>query len=354
DSTAEVAQARGKEKTLSGRLRKIEENVDDRVLELSEDKADKAALAQISQSKRDKDVDIEMKDLSQGVKEAMTGDSVAVVGEDAVVNVNLKENVVTRDKMDKNYAVNYPYLSDDSFDLDYVWDEGNYIVSGPVLNNPFETGCALNVKRHKTIDTNNNLWIVQSVTVYGSGSDVGDTKKRLLRIDEDTLSIDILGEGKNVTGNDFSDDTLSDDYAYKDYLGGDEFNLNDIKGEGNYIVNANVINNPFKEGVTMSVTRHKLNKDDNVLWIVQDCVVYGSVSKRGDRAWRIIRYKSNGEFDYSSEWHGDVGNKTINILWISNSFGLNTTEYIHQIANSADVNIVNSNLYISGGLLSEH
>src|SRR5699024_6204377 len=39
---------------------------------------------------------------------------------------------------------------------------------------------------------------------------------------------------------------------------------------------------------------------------------------------------------------------------ISNSFGLNTTEYIHQIANSADVNIVNSNLYISGGLLSEH
>src|SRR5699024_2224139 len=177
DSTAEVAQARGKEKTLSGRLRKIEENVDDRVLELSEDKADKAALAQISQSKRDKDVDIEMKDLSQGVKEAMTGDSVAVVGEDAVGNVNLKENAVTRDKMDKNYAVNYPYLSDDSFDLDYVWDEGNYIVSGPVLNNPFETGCALNVKRHKTIDTNNNLWIVQSVTVYGSGSDVGDTKK---------------------------------------------------------------------------------------------------------------------------------------------------------------------------------
>src|SRR5699024_4396145 len=57
---------------------------------------------------------------------------------------------------------------------------------------------------------------------------------------------------------------------------------------------------------------------------------------------------------WASDWQGDVGNKTINVLWISNSFGLNTTEYIHQIANSADVNIVTGNLYISGGLLSDH
>src|SRR5699024_3985826 len=133
-SDQEVAQARGGHKVLADRLNETEQKIEDKHIEtmsqlekteqsLDDKKADKGALSQIAQSKRDKYVEIEMKDLSQGVKEAMTGDSVAVVGEDAVGNVNLKENAVTRDKMVKNYAVNYPYLSDDSFDLDYVWDE---------------------------------------------------------------------------------------------------------------------------------------------------------------------------------------------------------------------------------------
>src|SRR5699024_3100159 len=137
-----------------------------------------------------------------------------------------------------------PYLSDESFDLDYVIDEGNYIVSGPVLNNPFKASSALNVTRHKTRDTNNNVWIVQTLTVYESGSDIGDSKKRLLRVNEDTSSIDLKGEWKDVTNVKFTDDMLSDDYAHKDYLGGNEYDLNDIKQEGNYIINANVINNP--------------------------------------------------------------------------------------------------------------
>ena len=322
------------------------------VNKLSDKKADREALEKISTSKRDKNVEIEMKDLSQSVKEALTGSSVAVVGKDAVGNENLKENAVTREKMNKNYAINYPYLSDESFDLDYVIDEGNYIVSSPVLNNPFKASSALNVTRHKTRDTNNNVWIVQTLTVYESGSDIGDSKKRLLRVNEDTSSVELKGDWKDVTSVKFTDDMLSDDYAYKDYLSSNEYNLNDVKQEGNYIVNANVINNPFKRGCTLTVTRHKLNKSDKTLWVVQDCVVYASAG-RGKRAWRIVRYKSNGEFDYASEWQGDVVNETINVLWISNSFGLNTTEYIHELANATDVNIVNSNLYISGGTLSD-
>ncbi len=321
------------------------------VNKLSDKKADREALEKVANSKRDKNVEIEMKDLSQSVKEALTGGSVAVVGKDAIGNDNLKENAVTREKMNKNYAINYPYLSDESFDLDYVIDEGNYIVSSPVLNNPFKASSALNVTRHKTRDTNNNVWIVQTLTVYESGSDIGDSKKRLLRVNEDTSSIALKSEWKDITKN-FTDDMLSDDYAHKDYLGGNEYDLNDIKKEGNYIINANVINNPFKSGCTLTVTRHKLKKSDKTLWVVQECVVYAS-ARRGKRAWRIIRYKSNGEFDYASEWQGDVVNETINVLWISNSFGLNTTEYIHELANATDVNIVNSNLYISGGTLSD-
>src|SRR5699024_9257447 len=90
DSNLEVVQARGGKPVLNERFVDIETELAEtkqkkadrtEVNQLADDKADKGALAQVAQSKRDKDVEIEMKDLSQSVKEAMTGGSVAVVGE---------------------------------------------------------------------------------------------------------------------------------------------------------------------------------------------------------------------------------------------------------------------------------
>src|SRR5690625_3806985 len=151
------------------------------VSEIDNNKADKIALAQGLSSKRDKNVEIGMADLDQEVRESFTGGSIPVVGEDSVGNVNLRSDAVTRDKMANNYAINYPYLSDETFDLDYIWKQGNYIVNALVKNNPTGSGCTLTVDRFKTSDGNANLWVVQTVTAYSSGSEYrGESLRRIM------------------------------------------------------------------------------------------------------------------------------------------------------------------------------
>src|SRR5699024_1461516 len=220
----------------------------------------------------------------------------------------------------KNAGIKFPYFSNDTFDLDYFWENKAVIVSANVKNNPFESGCQVINFRGKTTDGHSVVWITQFAINYSETGNYsfGEAKWSMIRINE--TEVDVLQKSE---WNDFL--TKDDDFNFIGYLNNNEYDLNEIKEEGNYIVNSDVINNPFKEGCAMSVSRYKLNKKDETLWSVQDCVVYGSAQKRGKRAWRIIRYKSNGDFDWASDWQGDVGNKTINVLWISNSFGLNTT-----------------------------
>src|SRR5699024_7075153 len=146
ESNQEVVQARGGHQVLADRLNETEREIEDK-------KADKIALSQIAQSKRDKNVDIEMKDLSQGVREAMTGGSVAVVGEDSVGKVNLKNKSVTTEKIHENARIKFPYFSDDTFNLDYLWENKTVIASAEVKNNPFGTGCEVIAFRGKTLDS---------------------------------------------------------------------------------------------------------------------------------------------------------------------------------------------------------
>lgn len=51
------------------------------------------------ENKRDKNISIELEDLSTSVKKAMTGGSVPVVGKNSVGNENIKESAVTTDKL---------------------------------------------------------------------------------------------------------------------------------------------------------------------------------------------------------------------------------------------------------------
>lgn len=72
------------------------------IIMLLDKKADRGSVNErfnsIDRTTRKKDVDITMRDLSQDVKEAMTGGSVAVVGENAVGTINVKDNAITSDK----------------------------------------------------------------------------------------------------------------------------------------------------------------------------------------------------------------------------------------------------------------
>src|SRR5690625_5206677 len=152
---------------------------------LADDKADKGALAQVAQSKRDKDVEIEMNDLSQDVKEAMTGVSVAVVGEDAVGNINLKDNAVESRNMHKDYNVITPWLNDNNDDLDYIWREGNYLVSDKVKNNPIDNNVFLTVNRTKTESHLNQVTLKQEVITAFQGENT-DFWHRVIRVNEST------------------------------------------------------------------------------------------------------------------------------------------------------------------------
>ena len=218
-SNQEVAQARGGHQVLADRLNETEQKIEDKHIEtmshlneteqkIEDKKADKIALSQIAQSKRDTDVDIEMKDLSQGVREAMAGGSVAVVGEDSVGEVNLKPNSVTTDKIHKNAGIKFPYFSNDTFDLDYFWENKAVIVSANVKNNPFESGCQVINFRGKTTDGHSVVWITQFAINYSETGNYsfGEAKWRMIRINE--TEVDVLQKSE---WNDFltKDDTFS-------------------------------------------------------------------------------------------------------------------------------------------------
>lgn len=346
----------------SSQLAEIEQKKADKteVNQLADEKADKAALALVAQSKRDKDVEIGMADLDQEVREAFTGGAVPVVGEDAVGRENLRNNSVTREKLNKNYAINFPYLSDDSYDLDYVWDEGNYIVSGTVLNNPFKTGCTLKVERHKTLENGIFVWITQTATLYGSQSDkpTGTTLRRLLRVNENTLEIALNSGWKEITQPDkITSDMLDEDYAIKEYLSDETYDLDNVRQQGNYIVNRDVRNNPFGLGCVVTVDRYRLDSTSPIIRIVQTATCYATAHNRkyyGRTARRYFTYNENTlEITNKSEWT-DGKEEPIKILTIGNSFGLDATKYVHRICQGADINVMCGNLYISGGYFEDH
>src|SRR5699024_110755 len=264
----------------------------------------------------------------------------------------------------KNAGIKFPYLSDDTFDLDYFWDNKTAIVSGDVKNNPFGAGCQVINFRSKTTDstTTGIAWITQIAVVYDSESDMdfGSAMYRHMRVREAGLEVDTKSEwtllGNNKKDELVTGDMLSEDYAFKDYYSGDDYNLNNAINEGNYLINGEVVNNPFGVGCAMTVTRHKISLVNDSVWAIQDCVAYGS-AHRGKRAYRIVSYTPSGKFEYASDWRGDVGrsdNRSLKILSIGNSFDLNTIEYIAEISEVADVSIKVGCLYISGGYLKDH
>ncbi len=369
-SDQEVAQARGGHKVLADRLNETEQKIEDKYIEtmsqlekteqsLDDKKADKGALSQIAQSKRDKDVDIEMKDLSQGVKEAISGGSVAVVGEYAVGNINLKDNAVEGRNIHKYAGMQFPYYSDDSFDLDYFLEDKTVIVSGDVKNNPFGTGCQVKNIPSKTGDDNNNLWITQIAVVYGSGTEYefGEGKYRHIRVNEDDKTIIKKGKWIPLGVDKITFNMMDKNFAVAGYLSDETYDLNELIDQGNYMINKEVKNNPYGLGVAVLVDRFKTDQNSGLVTVVQMAVCYSGDFNRkylGRMAVRILRVREDTkEIDIVSDW-SDKRVEPLKILFISNSFGLNTTNYIHEIANSADMNIVTGNLYISGGYLEEH
>lgn len=359
----EVVLARGSHSNLKDRLNKTDQKLaqkatKEEVNDLDENKATKAALSLGLNSKRDKDVEIGMSDLDQETKEAFTGGSVPVVGENSVGTVNLINNSVTTDKLDREVFVKN-YLSDSTYDLDYIWERGSYVVSLDAINVPTNSSGTLEVVRHKTAIGGEVTWVTQTFTAYTSSSnDSGKTFRRVFSVVEDEGRFVFEGDWLQLSNPDkITNEILDEDVFFKEYLSDDTIDLDYIWEQGNYIVSSPVENNPYPVGGALIVQRFKTAKNSDLTWITQDITAYGSQfyeRYRGRHAVRILAVnEATEEINYMSEWSDDRV-KPIKILTIGNSFGLDATRYIPWISREAGINVMVGNLYISGGLLSEH
>lgn len=155
----------------------------------------------------------------------------------------IEDGAVSTDKLNKNVMVRTPWLSNESDDLDYIWEEGNYIVAGVVKNNPFNFTSFCNVKRGKTTDYNHpSLWVHQTITSIG---DPIETKERIINISEPTRTINYIRKWEPLTSKDIENnsigleklkekaiDTLFD--IYKEKLGFRIANMNWAQLERNF------------------------------------------------------------------------------------------------------------------------
>ena len=367
-SDTEVVHARGGKTVLNDRFVDIEnelletkKNKADRteVNQLADDKADKGSVAQVAISKRDKDVDIEMKDLAQEVKEAMTGGSVAVVGENAVGNVNLKENAVTREKMDKNFMVNAPWLNQTTDDLDYVWNEGNYLITKDVKNNPINNNAFLVVERTKTTATNNQVTVKQTVSTAFRDAET-EEYVRVIRYNEDTGEITWSNNWHKKLLDKVTRDDLDRLYNVAfPWLDKETDDLDFVWETGSYMVNSNVKNNPVENIGILEVIESKTSRNGRLSWIKQE-VTLSNVNSDPIIKTRIMQVDVNtNTIEWKKDWktlrtsgesNQSDSNSYENMKWVALGTSMTARgEYTNHVADVLDLNLDNRGVG-SGGI----
>ena len=116
NANMEVKMARGTHNTLNDRL----DNVDEIQAQTN------AQLSNIDSKKLDKNGIVTMANMGQDVKEAMTGGSVAVIGENTVLNENIVDRQIRMEKL----ANDYEYYTADDGEIGLLDIEGNITTTG--------------------------------------------------------------------------------------------------------------------------------------------------------------------------------------------------------------------------------
>ncbi|KAF6609691.1 SGNH/GDSL hydrolase family protein, partial [Lactococcus sp. EKM201L] len=131
---------------------------------LDSTKADKNEVAQGLASKVDKggNEQVSWANLSQEAKKNISGDKVAVVGDNSVTTSTVADNAITRAKTNKYSQTNEKYL-DSNYDLNTVFEEGRYVVT-TATNKPSDVGTASGFLVVEPFgDKNNpNSWVLQT------------------------------------------------------------------------------------------------------------------------------------------------------------------------------------------------
>lgn len=321
----------------------------DEVNDLADGKADKSALAQVANTKRDKDIEIGMADLDQETREAFTGGNVAVVGENSVGAVNLRSNAVTNAKLDKDVMIKTPWLNADTDDLDYVWNEGNYMVAGHTENNPAQFTAFLKVERSKTSSTQDITYVIQTVTSIDPTNPI--VFRRSLSLLESDQSLNFVRDWVQL--NNVTLDELQMNYPW---LNQESDDLNLVWKSGTYVASPIIGNNPIREGsAVLTISIAKTQKENNQYWVYQ---TIKSIGANGDIFTRILYVNgTTEEVVYARDWVKSnfelASNPWNNKKWVAlgTSMTANTNNYTGTVASELSLDLDNRGVG-SGGITS--
>jgi lysophospholipase L1-like esterase len=155
----------------------------------------------------------------------------------------IADESVTTAKLAKDAGIQYPWLSDGTFDLDDVWLTGIYMVNTAVQNNPLSTSGVLHVIRSKSTVENEYVWVAQTITSISNLSN--KTYRRILYINENTSEISYIRDwiDQSITDGSITTDRIADEAVTADKLTDEinetlsQVNDNTAKTSGLAIVN---------------------------------------------------------------------------------------------------------------------
>ena len=248
-------------------LAQTNENIEN----LDSTKADKTALAQTNASmaknlatKVDKggNEQITMPMLSQEVKTAMTGGSVAVVGPGGVNTTNVANGAITSPKLSNSF--NYRTFLASGALLDVLDVNGFYLYSATTISDsPFATGAGI-LENIKTDD-----YIIQNVTEFATGIKYFRTvRQSVIRVTEWVSS-----EIKNSS---ISRSKLSSDFDSKGHF--QDVDLNSLIDSGTYLLTGTTTNIPAGFNGSLLLTVQK-----NGQWIHQALSLLQNPSQKAYR-----------------------------------------------------------------------
>ncbi|WP_368243288.1 MULTISPECIES: hypothetical protein [Enterococcus] len=248
-------------------LAQTNENIEN----LDSTKADKTALAQANASmaknlatKVDKggNEQITMPMLSQEVKTAMTGGSVAVVGPNGVNTTNVANGAITSPKLSNSF--NYRTFLASGALLDVLDVNGFYLYSATTISDsPFATGAGI-LENIKTDD-----YIIQNVTEFATGIKYFRTVRQSVSRVTEWVSSEI----KNSS---ISRSKLSSDFDSKGHF--QDVDLNSLIDSGTYLLTGTTTNIPVGFNGSLLLTVQK-----NGHWIHQTLSLLQNPSQKAHR-----------------------------------------------------------------------
>lgn len=248
-------------------LAQANENIEN----LDSTKADKTALAQTNASmaknlatKVDKggNEQITMPMLSQEVKVAMTGGSVAVVGPGGVNTTNVANGAITSPKLANSF--NYRTFLASGALLDVLDVNGFYLYSATsISDSPFSSGAGI-LENIKTDD-----YIIQNVTEFATGIKYFRTVRQSVSRVTEWVSSEI----KNSS---ISRSKLSSDFDSKGNF--QDVDLNSLIDSGTYLLIGNTSNGPVGFNGSLLLTVQK-----NGQWIHQTLSLLQNPSQKAYR-----------------------------------------------------------------------